>query len=68
VAEGVETATQLDQLRALECEQAQGYLFSMPLGGEAAAELIRGEGRGCLVWSSRRVATRSPSEDTVGPR
>src|SRR3712207_7017507 len=29
-AEGVETAGQLAQLRALTCEYAQGYLFSKP--------------------------------------
>lgn len=36
-AEGVETSTQLAQLRALKCEFAQGYLFSKPL---PAAEML----------------------------
>ncbi|HIK06782.1 MAG TPA: EAL domain-containing protein [Trichormus sp. M33_DOE_039] len=31
VAEGVETMSQLVQLRLLQCDQAQGYLFSKPL-------------------------------------
>jgi EAL domain-containing protein (putative c-di-GMP-specific phosphodiesterase class I) len=31
IAEGVETAQQADQLLALECPQAQGFLFSRPL-------------------------------------
>ena len=31
IAEGVETAEQLAALRALGCEQSQGYLFSRPL-------------------------------------
>jgi EAL domain-containing protein (putative c-di-GMP-specific phosphodiesterase class I) len=37
---GVETAEQLAQLKALKCEYAQGYLFSKPVEGEAAAALI----------------------------
>ena len=40
VAEGVETAEQLAELRALGCERAQGYLWSPALPGEAAAEWI----------------------------
>ena len=30
-AEGVETAEQLQQLRALKCDYGQGYFFSHPL-------------------------------------
>ena len=30
-AEGVETEAQLEALRALECTEMQGYLFSKPL-------------------------------------
>ena len=40
VAEGIETAEQLAQLRALGCKYGQGYLFSKPLNGEAAGRLI----------------------------
>ena len=40
IAEGVETAEQLAQLRALGCKYGQGYLFSKPLNGEAAGRLI----------------------------
>jgi EAL domain-containing protein (putative c-di-GMP-specific phosphodiesterase class I) len=39
-AEGVETAEQLAQLRALKCEHAQGYYFSKPIDGEAVRALI----------------------------
>jgi EAL domain-containing protein (putative c-di-GMP-specific phosphodiesterase class I) len=31
VAEGVETAEQLQKLRHMKCDQAQGYLFSRPV-------------------------------------
>jgi EAL domain-containing protein (putative c-di-GMP-specific phosphodiesterase class I) len=31
VAEGVETSSQLDALRVLGCESAQGFLFSRPV-------------------------------------
>jgi EAL domain-containing protein (putative c-di-GMP-specific phosphodiesterase class I) len=41
VAEGVETAAQLAQLRALGCEYGQGYFFSRPLAAAQAEELMR---------------------------
>jgi diguanylate cyclase (GGDEF)-like protein len=40
VAEGVETANQLAQLRVLKVEQGQGYYFAKPLEGAAAESLI----------------------------
>jgi len=40
IAEGVETAAQLDVLRAEGCDLAQGYLFHRPLEATAFAELI----------------------------
>ncbi|MCU0541842.1 MAG: EAL domain-containing protein [Oscillatoriaceae cyanobacterium Prado104] len=40
VAEGVETASQLAQLRAIGCEYGQGYYFSKPLDSEAATALL----------------------------
>jgi diguanylate cyclase (GGDEF)-like protein len=40
VAEGVETLAQLNFLRSLECDTAQGYLFSKPLPSEAAGQLL----------------------------
>ena len=42
VAEGVETAEQLAQLRELGCRYGQGYLFSKPLDSEAAGKFIAG--------------------------
>jgi diguanylate cyclase (GGDEF)-like protein/PAS domain S-box-containing protein len=41
VAEGVETQTQLAQLRALRCEIGQGYFFSKPLNANAAEEYLQ---------------------------
>ncbi|MBD2087250.1 EAL domain-containing protein [Coleofasciculus sp. FACHB-542] len=39
-AEGIETAQQLAQLKALQCERGQGYFFSNPLDNGAAGQLI----------------------------
>jgi diguanylate cyclase (GGDEF)-like protein/PAS domain S-box-containing protein len=41
IAEGVESAKQLDQLRELGCELGQGFLFSSPLDAKAAEQLLR---------------------------
>ena len=40
VAEGVETLFQMEALRELDCELAQGYLFSRPLPLADAVELL----------------------------
>ncbi|MEH1942355.1 MAG: EAL domain-containing protein [Nostoc sp.] len=40
VAEGIETVDQLVQLKLLQCQQAQGYLFSQPLEQEQARTLL----------------------------
>jgi EAL domain-containing protein (putative c-di-GMP-specific phosphodiesterase class I) len=40
IAEGVETQEQLDQIRELECDFCQGYLFSRPVEAEAARNLL----------------------------
>jgi diguanylate cyclase (GGDEF)-like protein len=41
VAEGVETIEQLNRLRSLKCEYAQGYYFARPIPSDAAAELLK---------------------------
>jgi diguanylate cyclase (GGDEF)-like protein/PAS domain S-box-containing protein len=43
IAEGIETLAQLSQLKALGCEQGQGYYFSEAVGEEFATELIQKE-------------------------
>jgi EAL domain-containing protein (putative c-di-GMP-specific phosphodiesterase class I) len=40
IAEGIETTDQLDHLRALGCDQAQGYLFARPLDSADVAASI----------------------------
>jgi diguanylate cyclase (GGDEF)-like protein/PAS domain S-box-containing protein len=52
VAEGVETQAQLDLLRDLGCERAQGYLFSKPVDHGTILKLLttnRSEGAGLLT-------------------
>jgi len=41
VAEGVETQGQLEILRAMGCNQSQGYLHSRPVAGEEFEKLLR---------------------------
>lgn len=43
IAEGVETATQLDFLRSRHCDEMQGYYFSRPLPAEEIAALLRNQ-------------------------
>ncbi|MBI2704387.1 MAG: PAS domain S-box protein [Actinobacteria bacterium] len=40
VAEGVETTTQLDELRSLGCDKAQGFHIARPSSGDDIAELL----------------------------
>ncbi len=45
-AEGTETLVQVDALRGLGCTNAQGYYFSRPVDGTAAASIIKQAGAG----------------------
>ncbi|WP_193315520.1 bifunctional diguanylate cyclase/phosphodiesterase [Janthinobacterium aquaticum] len=45
VAEGVETAAQLDYLRHHGCDEAQGYYFSHPLPVEEVEVMLRNQSR-----------------------
>ena len=40
VAEGVETAEQVQELKKLDCKYAQGYYFSKPVSSEDAEALL----------------------------
>lgn len=48
IAEGLETTKQLAQLRSLQCDLGQGYLFSPPLNATDAVHLLSGS----LPWPS----------------
>ncbi len=54
VAEGVETTQQLAQLKALDCEYAQGYYFGRPTDRETAWSLIEAEERSQKTGVRRR--------------
>ena len=41
IAEGIESAKQLDHLHQSGCELGQGYFFSPPVEAKAAEDLLR---------------------------
>jgi diguanylate cyclase (GGDEF)-like protein len=49
VAEGVETEAQLDQLRSLKCQYAQGFLFATPLEVVDADLFVLNSARGASL-------------------
>jgi len=40
-AKGVETQEQLERLQSINCDRAQGYMFSKPKAPSDAGEMIR---------------------------
>ncbi len=59
IAEGVETAAQLDILTRLGCDRAQGYYLCTPTHGEALGEVLRG-------WSSSPKEPAQASASSAG--
>jgi predicted signal transduction protein with EAL and GGDEF domain len=52
VAEGVETVEQLELLRSLGCDAAQGFYFSRPVTGPVLADLLTGAGGSSIKAAS----------------
>lgn len=44
IAEGIETARQMEKLMGLGCQYGQGYYFSPPMDAKAAQEFVRQQG------------------------
>ena len=63
IAEGVETAAQLEFLAAHGCEEIQGYYFSRPLPSTLCTELLR-QGRTLVRTSAVKFATSGMQELT----
>jgi EAL domain-containing protein (putative c-di-GMP-specific phosphodiesterase class I) len=64
VAEGVESAEQLESLRMWGCDAAQGYLFSPPLTSEALGLLLRDPQRSDGIRMLRGAARPALAFDT----
>jgi diguanylate cyclase (GGDEF)-like protein len=67
VAEGVETTAQLDRLRSLGCDYAQGYLFARPAPASAIDALLADDAVGgqLLLERAGREADRHGAGETV---
>jgi len=61
VAVGVEHAAQLDELRGLRCDLAQGFHLGRPLDAQGVAELLAGEPAGAPGGAGRRTWRQAPS-------
>jgi EAL domain-containing protein (putative c-di-GMP-specific phosphodiesterase class I) len=58
VAEGTETLAEVNFLRTLDCEYAQGYYFSRPVDSKQASLLV----------AEKRIFDLSPVESTLPSR
>jgi PAS domain S-box-containing protein len=57
VAEGVETQAQVDLLKDIGCELAQGYLYSKPVAAETIELLLRTNRAACVSAGRAKTAT-----------
>ena len=64
VAEGVETEGQLEELRTLGCEYAQGYYFARPQTARDLEALLVGEAE--QTWARYRAERHDPSARAAG--
>jgi diguanylate cyclase (GGDEF)-like protein len=62
VAEGVEMAAQVEELRALGCDKAQGYWFAKPMGAGDATRWLAGSSE---ALKPRTVATGDVPEQAT---
>ena len=58
VAEGVEAADQVSELRELRCDTGQGYFFAKPLAPEGIDALL-GTANASNQWAPANPATTS---------
>jgi len=56
IAEGIESEGQLDSVRKLGCDLAQGFLFARPAPAEAVRRLLAEQGRRVASRSSYRAS------------
>jgi predicted signal transduction protein with EAL and GGDEF domain len=67
VAEGVETPTELDALRALNCPLAQGFLFSRPITSDELLALLQrtdATPAGTVWWAGQQPITQRRRRDS----
>ena len=64
IAEGVETRQQVDFLRTIGCERAQGYYYSKPVPVDVYEKMLRENAAGQSATVKRNQSEREP-EDTL---